>query len=52
MRQTLLGIQVAIPCLRERRMAMITFAMIGVLAALMFLCVASSIQGYSGRRLL
>ena len=31
---------------------MITFAMIGVLAALMFLCVASSIQGYSGRRLL
>ena len=31
---------------------MITFAMIGALAILMFLCVASSISSYSGRRLL
>jgi hypothetical protein len=31
---------------------MITFAMIGVLAVLAFLCVASSISTYSGRRLL
>ena len=33
-------------------MAMITFAMIGALAILMFLCVASSLSSYSGRRLL
>ncbi len=30
---------------------MITFAMIGALAVLVFLCVASSISSYSGRRL-
>ncbi len=31
---------------------MIIFAMIGALAILMFLCVASSLSSYSGRRLL
>ena len=31
---------------------MITFAMIGALAILMFLCVASSLSSYRGRRLL
>ncbi len=30
---------------------MIIFAMIGALAILMFLCVASSLSSYSGRRL-
>ncbi len=31
---------------------MMTLAMIGALAVLLFLCVASSISSYSGRRLL
>jgi len=31
---------------------MITLAIIGALAVLMFLCVASSLSSYSGRRLL
>jgi hypothetical protein len=32
--------------------SMITFAMIFVLVALAFLCVAGSLAGYSGKRLL
>ena len=31
---------------------MITYAMIGALAILVFLCMASSLSSYSGRRLL
>jgi hypothetical protein len=31
---------------------MVTFLMIGALLALAFLCVANSLSGYSGRRLL
>ena len=34
----------------ERKMTMITYAMIAALAILVFLCVASSLSSYSGRR--
>jgi hypothetical protein len=38
--------------LRGEESAMIAFMMIGALAILAFLCVASSLAGYGGRRLL
>ena len=36
----------------KERTAMITVAMIGALAILVFLCVAGSLSSYTGRRLL